>query len=149
MIALLGSLIGFSTSFLPQILAYFQSKQDHKNRMEELRLKGEIASLGVQDEIAKLDKQAEVAQMRTIYSYANPTKGFAAGLSASVRPVLTYGFFMLFLAVKVVILLEVMEDTGDWKDAVPLMLDPETQALFSSIVCFWFGSRASQKFMKR
>lgn len=149
MIALLGSLLGFGTSFLPQVLGFFQAKQDHKNKLELLKLQGELASLGVQDEIAKLDKQAEIAEMKAIYSYANPTKGFAAGLSASVRPVITYGFFGLFVAVKAVILIEVMNDTGDWKDAVPLMFDEETQALFSAIISFWFGSRATQKFMKK
>lgn len=149
MIALLGSVLGFGTSFLPQVLNFFQEKQNHKNRLEELRLKGELAAAGVQDEIAKLDKQAEMAEMKALYSYANPDKGFAAGLSASVRPVITYGFFSLFVAVKVVILMEVMNDTGDWKDAVPLMFDEETQALFSAIISFWFGSRATQKFMKK
>lgn len=149
MIALLGSLLGFGTSFLPQVLGFFQQKQDHKNRMEEMRLKAEIASHGIQDEILKLDKQAEIAETKALYAYANPTSGFAATLSASVRPVITYMFFGLFLAVKAVILLKVLEDGGDWKDAVPLMFDEETQALFSAIISFWFGNRAVSKFMRK
>ena len=47
MIALLGSALGFGTSFLPQVLGFFQKRQDHKNRIEEMRLQGELASLGV------------------------------------------------------------------------------------------------------
>ena len=82
-----------------------------------------------------------------MYEFANPKSGFAAGLSASVRPVITYLFFGLFLAVKAVILLKAMESGADWKDAVPLMFDNETQALFSAIIAFWFGQRSVNKFM--
>ena len=147
MIALLGSALGFGTSFLPQVLGFFQKKQDHKNRIEELRMQGELASLGVMHDIQKLDKQAEIAETKALYEFANPSSGFAAGLSASVRPVLTYLFFGLFLAVKAVILLKAMESGADWKDAVPLMFDNETQALFSAIIAFWFGQRSVNKFM--
>ena len=149
MIALLGSLLGFGTSFLPQILAFFQQRQDHANKIELLKLQGEIASLGVQDEIAKLDKQAEIAEMKALYSYANPTKGFAAGLSASVRPVITYAFFALFIATKVAVIMMVLEDGGDWKDGINMVFDDETQALFSAIIAFWFGNRSVNKMMER
>ena len=147
MIALLGSALGFGTSFLPQVLGFFQKKQDHKNRIEELKLQGELASLGVTHDIQKLDKQAEIAETKALYEFANPRSGFAAGLSASVRPVITYLFFGLFLSVKAVILIKAMEAGGDWKDAVPLMFDTETQALFSAIIAFWFGQRSVNKFM--
>jgi hypothetical protein len=147
MIALLGSALGFGTSFLPQVLGFFQKKQDHKNRIEELKLQGELASLGVTHDIQKLDKQAEIAETKALYEFANPRSGFAAGLSASVRPVITYLFFGLFLSVKAVILIKTMEAGGDWKDAVPLMFDTETQALFSAIIAFWFGQRSVNKFL--
>ena len=92
MIALLGSALGFGTSFLPQVLGFFQKKQDHKNRIEELKMQGELAALGVTHDIQKLDKQAEIAETKALYEFANPRTGFAAGLSASVRPVITYLF---------------------------------------------------------
>lgn len=148
MIALLGSALGFGTSFLPQVLGFFQKRQDHKNRIEEMRLQGELASLGVAHDLQRLDKQAEIAETKALYEFANPSSGFAAGLSASVRPVITYLFFGAFLAVKAVILLKAMEAGGDWKDAVPLMFDTETQALFSAIIAFWFGQRSVNKFMR-
>jgi len=147
MIALLGSALGFGTSFLPQVLGFFQKKQDHKNRLEELKLQGELAQMGVMNDIQKLDKQAEMAETQALYGFANPKSGFAAGLSASVRPVITYLFFALFLAVKAVIILKVMEEGGEWKDAVPLLFDDESQALFSAIIAFWFGQRSVAKFM--
>ena len=85
MIALLGSLLGFGTSFLPQVLDFFKQKQEHKNRLEELKLRGELQAAGVNLELQVLDKKAEIEETKAIYNYANPTSGFAAGLAASVR----------------------------------------------------------------
>jgi len=147
MIALLGSVLGFGTSFLPQILNFFQQKQEHKNKLEELKVRGELAAQGVDLQIKVLDKQAEIEETKAVYNYANPSSGFAAGLAASVRPVITYLFFALFMATKVVIMIKVMQDGGDWMTGVDLMFDDESRALFAAIISFWFGNRAVSKFM--
>jgi len=147
MIALLGSVLGFGTSFLPQVLNFFQQKQEHKNKLEELKLRGELAAQGVDLQIKVLDKQAEIEETKAVYNYANPSSGFAAGLAASVRPIITYLFFALFMATKVVIMIKVMQDGGDWMTGVDLMFDDESRALFAAIISFWFGNRAVSKFM--
>lgn len=149
MIALLGSLLGFGTSFLPQVLGFFQKREDHKNRLAELRLQGELAAQGVNLQMQVMDKQADIEETKAIYGYANPSSGFSAGLAASVRPVITYLFFALFLAVKAVIMIRVFESGGDWMQAVDLMFDDETQGLFAAIISFWFGQRSVSKFMGR
>jgi hypothetical protein len=70
---------------------------------------------------------------------------FINALRASVRPVITYTFFLVFIAVKVAAAY-VMLTTGQ---SVPEMLkavwDAETMALFSTIIAFWFGSRVMEK----
>jgi len=147
MIALLGSVLGFGTSFLPQVLDFFKQKQDHKHKLEELKIRGELAAQGVDLQVKVLDKQAEIEETKAIYNYANPSSGFSAGLAASVRPVITYLFFALFMATKAVIMIKVMQDGGDWMMGVNLMFDAETQALFAAIISFWFGNRAVSKFM--
>ena len=147
MIALLGSVLGFGTSFLPQVLSFFQQKQEHKNKIEELKIRGELAAQGVELQLQVLDKQAEIEETKAIYNYANPSSGFSAGLAASVRPVITYLFFALFMATKAVIMIKVIQDGGNWMTGVDLMFDPETEALFAAIISFWFGNRAVSKFM--
>ena len=149
MIALLGSVLGFGTSFLPQVLAFFQQKQEHKNKLEEMRLRGELQAQGVNLELQVLDKKAEIEETKALYQYANPSSGFSAGLAASVRPVITYLFFALFMASKAVVMIKVMQQGGDWMDSVDLMFDQETQALFAAIISFWFGNRAVSKHLER
>ena len=60
MIALLGSLLGFSTSFLPQVLGLFTAKHEHKNKIELMTLQAKMASQGIDLQIKVLDKQAEI-----------------------------------------------------------------------------------------
>ena len=48
MITLLGSLLGFGSSFLPEVLNYFKANQAQKHRMEMMHLETELAQkLGV------------------------------------------------------------------------------------------------------
>ena len=42
MISLLGSLLGFGTSFLPQILDFFKQAQALKQKMETMKLQDEL-----------------------------------------------------------------------------------------------------------
>ena len=146
MLTVLGTALGFGTSFMPLVLEFFEKKQDHKHRLEELRLQNEMAATRAKYDTQKLDQQTDIVETKALYGYANPTSGFVAGLSASVRPVITYCFFALYMAGKAVILLKVMEGGADWKEAVPLMEDDQFKFLFSAIMSFWFGKRMAVKY---
>ena len=101
--------------------------------------------------LQELDKQADIAETKGIYEHDRSIDagGFVNALRGSVRPVITYAFFIMFVAVEAVIMLKVMESGGDWKDAVELMWSPETQGLFAAIMSFWFGNRAVSKYYNR
>ena len=149
MIALLGSLLGFGTSFLPTVLNFFQEKQAHKNKLEEMKLRGELQAQGVNLELQVLDKKAEIAETKALYEYANIKDGWAAQLAGSVRPVVTYLFVLLFMATKGVIMMKFMAEGGDWMGAVALLNDDEFSSLFACVISFWFGSRQMQKMGKK
>lgn len=148
MMALLGTALGFGTSFLPQVLKFFQDKQEHKNKLEEMRLRGELQAAGVDLQIKVLDKQADIEETKGLYAHdaGLDSGGFVNALRGSVRPVITYLFFALFIATKVVIMIQVMNSGGDWMQGVSLMWDDETAGLMSAILAFWFGNRAVSKF---
>ena len=58
MISLLGSLLGFGTSFLPSILDFFKKAQAHKQKLEMMKLQGELLEKKSALRIQELDKQA-------------------------------------------------------------------------------------------
>ena len=151
MMSLLGSLLGFGTSFLPEILNYFKAGQEHKHKLETMKMEAELMEKRSALKLQELDKQADIQETKSIYEHDRSIDagGFVNALRGSVRPVITYAFFLMFVTVEAVIMLKVMESGGDWKDAVDLMWSSETQGLFAAIVSFWFGNRAVSKYYKR
>ena len=150
MMSLLGSLLGFGTSFLPEVLNFFKAGQEHKQKLETMKLQAELMEKRSALKLQELDKQADIAETKGIYEHDRSIDagGCVNALRGSVRPVITYAFFLMFAATEVVIIVKVMETGGDWKDAVELMWTPETQGLFAAIMSFWFGNRAVSKYMK-
>ena len=71
-----------------------------------------------------------------------------AGLQKSVRPVITYAFFGLFATIEITLLMDAVEKGVEFSDAVKLLWDDETKAIFAAIISFWFGSRAVEKSRK-
>lgn len=148
--SLLGSLLGFGTSFLPEVLNFFKAGQEHKQKLETMKMQAELMEKRSALKLQELDKQADIAETKGIYEHDRSIDagGFVNALRGSVRPVITYAFFIMFAATEVVIILKVLETGGDWKDAVELMWTPETQGLFAAIMSFWFGNRAVSKYVK-
>tara|TARA_R110000803_G_scaffold99579_6_gene167719 strand:- start:3017 stop:3472 length:456 start_codon:yes stop_codon:yes gene_type:complete len=148
MIALLGSLIGFGSSFLPEILNFFKASQQQKHRMSMMRLETELAQQRAEMKLVELDKRADIEETKGLYEHDKSIDagGFINALRGSVRPVITYAFFGLFVATKVVIMVKVSQSGGEWTEAVSLMWDQETAGLMSAVLAFWFGNRAISKY---
>ena len=150
MMTLLGSLLGFGSSFLPEVLNFFKAGQEHKQKMESMKLEMELMSKRSELQLSLLDKQADIKETEGLYKHDSiDAGGFVNGLRGSVRPVITYAFFGLFVAVQIVIMVKVMNEGGDWASAVTLMWTAETSGLFAAIMSFWFGNRAVSKYLKK
>jgi len=74
--------------------------------------------------------------------------GFINALRGSVRPVITYVFFGLFVAIKVTAIVALMGAGNDLGRSLSLIWDDATSGLFAAIISFWFGGRAVSKYMK-
>ena len=64
------------------------------------------------------------------------------GLRGSVRPVITYCFFLLFCFVEVSAYLALTASGVSGLDALNAVWDEDTKALFAAVIAFWFGGRA-------
>ena len=148
MMTLLGSLLGFGSSFLPEVLNFFKAGQEHKQKMESMKLEMELMGKRSELQLSLLDKQADIKETEGLYKHDSiDAGGFVNALRGSVRPVITYAFFGLFVAVQIVIMVKVMDEGGNWAAAVTLMWTAETSGLFAAIMSFWFGNRAVSKYL--
>ena len=150
MMTLLGSLLGFGTSFLPEVLNYFKAGQEHKHNLERMQLEMDLMSKRSELKIQELDKQAEIKETEGLYQHDSmDAGGFVNALRGSVRPVITYAFFGLFVAIKTVAVMTLMNEQGaDLAGALNVIWDENTAGLFAAIMSFWFGNRAVSKYYR-
>jgi len=147
MLALLSPLFGILGSLLPSVVRIFERKQEIKYEIELTKIKLDAAKqqadINYSIEMVKADSQ--LRQSALDHDKSIDGGWFINALRASIRPVITYTFFFLFVGVKVAAAY-VMLSTGQ---SVPQMLqavwDVETMSLFSTIIAFWFGSRVMEK----
>ena len=148
MISLLGTLLGFGTSVVPEVLGYFKQSQANKQELAMLEAKAKYAQELSTLKLKELDAKAEIQETRSLYEHDRSIDagGFVNGLRGSVRPVLTYLFFIAFAATKGAMIYAMVSNQNiDWVTAVDAAWDDETQAIFSAIIAFWFGNRAMGK----
>ena len=148
MMTLLGSLLGFGTSFLPEVLNYFKAGQEHKHNLERMQLEMDLMQKRSELKLQIMDKQADIKEAEGLYRHDSiDAGGFVNALRGSVRPVITYAFFGLFVAIKVVAVMTMMNEQGaDLAGALNVIWDDNTAGLFAAIMSFWFGNRAVSKY---
>ena len=102
MLSLLGSLLGFGTSFLPKVMEFFQDKQDKKHELAvmevQIRQQKELAD----QKLEAINVDANIREIEALQKSMQPTGiGWIDGYRASVRPTITYAFFLLFIFVEI------------------------------------------------
>jgi len=171
MLTLLSTLISFLMGGLPKILDFFQDRADKKHEMEmaqlQIQRELEMRKLGfeAQERVENIHTQqlemetksnekmsviaAQQAEMQAIYAHDTAlnegTSQWMKNLRASVRPVITYGFFFLLVGIDAALVYHGFTHDVSFQDMADQLWDNDTQALFASIIAFHFGGRAFGK----
>jgi len=153
MIALLSTLLGFLASAAPKVFESFQDKRDKQHELKMLEIQAKMqAEKSSADLDAILLNAVSAQNVATQASYqsdmaANKEVGNRkiVAFSASVRPVITYGFFFLLVFVDVGLFAYGWNNGVSFVELAEMLWDSETQALFASIIAFHFGGRAFGK----
>ena len=171
MLTLLSTLLSFLMGGLPKILDFLQDRQDKKHELElaqmQIQRELEMRKLGfeaqervehihtqqLEIETKSAEKQslvqAQQAEMQAIYAHDTSlnegTSTWMKNLHASVRPVITYGFFFLLLFIDIGLFAYGWNSGVPFTELAEMLWDSDTQALFASIIAFHFGGRAFGK----
>ena len=153
MLSLVGSLLGFGTSFLPTLLGFFEQGQKNRHQLKLLDAQAKHAEVLSQLKLEELDAAADVEESRSIYEHAaqlarSNKSSFISALQASVRPVVTYFFFILFGIIKGLAVYVAVIEGDDVSQAILNSWDEESKILFSTIISFWFGQRGMKSIRK-
>lgn len=156
---LLGGVVGTATRSIPAVLEHFDKKNEREHermmferqieadklraeqKIEEVKLEGQI-SLDTKSLDALISANASQAQM------AIAAGGWAAKLSASVRPVTTFQLVALYMLAKVATFALLCMNAHDPESVlfgVKELYNENDAALLSGVLAFWYMDRTIQK----
>jgi hypothetical protein len=146
-LTLLSPFLGIFGSILPSLVNIFARSMEMKYNVELVKLQLQISMQTAQIQMDIADAQADIADAQSVRSYDNNIDGgkFLNILKASIRPVITYTLFILFVAVKVAAATVMIKDGNSIPEMLANVWDQDTMALFGTIISFWFGARILEK----
>ena len=148
MITLLASLSGFFGSLFPELLKYFFDKNDKKHELEVLKIQIEANKTNNNRKAEATLLNFENSEFKTLYSTYKSGIDWIDGLNAGVRPILAYAFFILYSYAKYMQYTNFAELVSA-EELIELLWNIEDQAIFASVIGFYFGQRAFSKYSGR
>lgn len=141
MLSLLGSLLGFGTSFLPKLLGFFEEKRDqaHELKLMDKQLEQQI-KLGEQ-KLQFMNVEADIRETEALQKSQTKmtvkSSQWVINLSSSVRPIMTYLLFAEFMILTFMLAFNSID-----LEMYNRIWSNEIQAVWAAVVSFWFGQRS-------
>ena len=153
---ILGSVFGGLFRMAPEVLKFFDKKNERQHELlmftrqcelETLRGQQKLAEIGAQREAAidvgVMDAfQSAIEQQATMVKAAG---GWAASLSASVRPVVTYWVLFVWSFIHVWFAWNAWITGAPPVEVFKIMMSPDFSALLAGTINFWFLDRTLVK----
>ena len=153
---ILVSVFGGLFRMAPEVLKFFDKKNERQHELlmftrqcelETLRGQQKLAEIGAQREAAVdvgvMDAfQAAIEQQATMVKAAG---GWAAALSASVRPVVTYWVLFVWSFIHVWFAWNAWVTGAPPVEVFKIMMSPDFSALLAGTINFWFLDRTLAK----
>ncbi|MEY4441032.1 MAG: hypothetical protein RL442_32 [Pseudomonadota bacterium] len=151
-----GSLIGGVFRLAPEFLKWLDKKSERQHELamfekqcdlEKVRGQQKMQEIGAQRDLA-IDSGAMTAFTAAINQQSEMVKaagGFAASLSASVRPVMTYYVLLLYGAAKTAAMWLAYSMNQNMAEVLTKTWAADDMALLSGVVNYWILDRTLAK----
>lgn len=152
----LGTLLGGVFRMAPEVLKWLDRKNERAHELamfgqqvdlEKTRGQIKLDEIGAQRDAA-VDTGAMSAFQAALEQQTEMVKaagGFAATLSALVRPLLTFWIWTLYSAAFITLLWATWEVTKDPVKVAELVLTPDFMTILAGITNFWFLDRVLKR----
>ena len=149
---LLGSIFGGVFRLVPEVIKYFDKKNEREHELsmfarqcelEQLRGQQKLAEIGAQREAA-VDVGVMDAFNSAIQQQAEMVKsagGWVASMSASVRPVVTYWVLFIYSFIHIWFAWNAWLAGSSPVEVFKTMMTPDFSALLSGTINYWFLDR--------
>jgi len=147
-----GSLLGGIFRLAPEVLKFFDKKNERQHEMAMFSRQCELEQLRGQQKLAEIgaerDKAIDTGVMDAFNAAINQQAemakaagGWAASLSASVRPVVTYWVILLWSFVHIWFAWNAWLSGAEPREVFNTMMTADFMALVSGTINYWFLDR--------
>ena len=153
---LLGSIFGGIFRMAPEVLKWMDKKNERSHELNMFKFQCDLEAQRGQQKLAEIGAQREAAidvgvmdafqsaieQQATMVKAAG---GWAASLSASVRPVVTYWVLFVWSFIHVWFAWNAWITGAPPVEVFKIMMSPDFSALLAGTINFWFLDRTLAK----
>lgn len=153
---ILGSVLGGVFRLAPEVLKYFDKKNERQHELSMFARQCELETLRGQQKLAEIGAQREAAVdvgvmdafNAAINQQAEMVKaagGWAASLSASVRPVMTYYLLVMYGAAKTAAMVLAYYHGQALTEVLAKSWGTDDMALLTGVINYWMIDRSLAK----
>ena len=152
---LLGSIFGGLFRLAPEVLKFLDKKNERQHELNMFQLQTDHEKMRGTFKMEEKYVDYSVQQLDTIKAAfeeqsqtAQAAGWFVAGISALVRPGITWAIFGMYAAVKAAALVIAFKTGADWTEVVSKCWDEDDFGVFTMCITFWFVGRSVEKYQK-
>ncbi len=148
MITILASLVGFLSSVFPEMLKFFKDINDKKHELSIMQQQIEISKISNKAMLNEIFIAKDIKDQENLYSTYSTNITWVDALNGTVRPVLAYCFFLMYLIVKFM-QYNTIKNSSFIVEYIDIIWNIDDQAIFAGIISFYFGQRNFRKILNR
>lgn len=148
----IGAVVGGAFRLVPEFLKAFDRKNERGHELLMLEAEMKFAGMRAEQEMRKIDAAMTMAEVDAIGKAiteqgqtARAAGWFVAGISALVRPLVTYWFVTMYSAVKIVSMQMAVAAGAPWREVLVNSWTVDDMSMLTMILTFWFIGRVFER----
>lgn len=153
MLTAISAVIGFLGSIVPQIMKFWQQREDRKHELAMYDKQVEAQKILGSQKLEATGIEADIRETEAILRAAEPkitgvqwVDAIIQIINGLMRPIVVYLYFLDYLLIKYATYLMITKaGTVVWTEAVSMLWTEFDQAMMGGILGFLFGNRSIGK----
>ena len=144
MITLFASIAGFIGSIIPEVIKYLKDINDKQHELKILAQQIKYSKLQASNQIEEINLSRDATEQAILYNTYRTEIRWIDSLNGSVRPVLAYSFFIMYVSVKY-LQYNALSSSAHVIEHLEVIWNVEDQAIFAGIISFYYGHRTFRR----